>query len=32
MNLASVHPDNSLNEMSGEAWLYFTKSLWSSEG
>jgi len=30
MNLASVHPDNSLNEMSGEAWLYFTKSLWSS--
>ncbi|MBA3435772.1 MAG: hypothetical protein H0U11_04725 [Chloroflexi bacterium] len=30
MNLASVHPNNSLNEMSGEAWLYFTKSLWSS--
>jgi DNA modification methylase len=25
-----VHPDNSLNELSGEAWLYFTKSLWST--
>ncbi|MDQ3447677.1 MAG: site-specific DNA-methyltransferase [Chloroflexota bacterium] len=25
-----VHPENSLNEMSGEAWLYFTKSLWTS--
>lgn len=30
MDSASVHPNNSLNEMSGEAWLYFTKSLWSS--
>jgi len=26
----SVHPDNDLNEMSGESWLYFTKSLWTS--
>jgi DNA modification methylase len=25
-----VHPDNSLNELSGEAWLYFTKSLWTT--
>ncbi len=25
-----VHPDNSLNELPGEEWLYFTKSLWSS--
>jgi len=25
-----VHPDNDLNEMSGESWLYFTKSLWTS--
>jgi DNA modification methylase len=23
----AVHPDNSLNELSGEEWLYFTKSL-----
>ncbi|MDQ3493022.1 MAG: site-specific DNA-methyltransferase [Chloroflexota bacterium] len=30
MSDALVHPDNSLNEMSGEAWLYFTKSLWTS--
>lgn len=30
MSEGSVHPNNSLNEMSGEAWLYFTKSLWSS--
>ena len=22
-----VHPDNTLNELSGEEWLYFTKSL-----
>lgn len=27
---ALVHPDNSLNELSGEAWLYFTKSLWTT--
>jgi len=25
-----VHPDNTLNEMSGEEWLYFTKSLWTT--
>ena len=25
-----MHPDNSLNEMSGEAWLYFTKSMWTT--
>lgn len=24
------HPRNHLNELSGEAWLYFTKSLWST--
>jgi DNA modification methylase len=27
---ASVHPDNTLNELSGEEWLYFTKSLWTT--
>ena len=27
---SSVHPDNTLNEMSGEEWLYFTKSLWTT--
>jgi DNA modification methylase len=26
----SVHPDNGLNELSGEEWLYFTKSLWTT--
>jgi DNA modification methylase len=26
----SVHPDNTLNELSGEQWLYFTKSLWTT--
>ncbi len=30
MSQPAIHPDNSLNEMSGEAWLYFTKSLWTS--
>ncbi|MDQ3938648.1 MAG: site-specific DNA-methyltransferase [Chloroflexota bacterium] len=30
MRAASVHPDNSLNELSGEEWLYFTKSLWTT--
>ncbi len=25
-----MHPDNTLNEMSGEEWLYFTKSLWTT--
>ena len=24
------HPRNTLNELSGEAWLYFTKSLWTT--
>ena len=26
----SVHPDNMLNELTGEEWLYFTKSLWTT--
>ena len=26
----AVHPDNALNELSGEEWLYFTKSLWTT--
>ncbi len=26
----SRHPDNTLNELSGEEWLYFTKSVWST--
>jgi DNA modification methylase len=26
----SVHPQNTLNELSGEEWLYFTKSLWTT--
>jgi len=25
-----VHADNTLNEMGGDAWLYFTKSLWTT--
>ncbi len=25
-----MHRDNQLNELSGEAWLYFTKSLWTT--
>jgi DNA modification methylase len=25
-----VHPRNALNELSGDAWLYFTKSLWTT--
>jgi DNA modification methylase len=25
-----IHPDNGLNELSGEEWLYFTKSLWTT--
>ena len=28
--LVTVHPDNALNELTGEAWLYFTKSLWTT--
>ena len=27
---AARHPRNHLNELSGEEWLYFTKSLWST--
>ena len=26
----SVHRDNALNELSGQEWLYFTKSLWTT--
>lgn len=26
----TVHPANALNELTGEAWLYFTKSVWST--
>ncbi len=26
----SAHPANTLNELSGEEWLYFTKSVWST--
>lgn len=25
-----VHPSNDLNELTGEEWLYFTKSIWST--
>jgi DNA modification methylase len=25
-----VHPDNALNELTGDEWLYFTKSLWTT--
>jgi DNA modification methylase len=25
-----IHPRNTLNELSGEEWLYFTKSLWTT--
>ena len=25
-----MHPDNTLNELSGDEWLYFTKSLWTT--
>jgi DNA modification methylase len=25
-----VHPANELNELTGEEWLYFTKSLWTT--
>ncbi|HEY2888543.1 MAG TPA: DNA methyltransferase [Candidatus Limnocylindrales bacterium] len=27
---AAAHPRNTLNELSGEAWLYFTKSVWTT--
>ena len=26
----ATHPKNTLNELSGEAWLYFTKSVWTT--
>jgi DNA modification methylase len=26
----AVHPDNALNELAGDEWLYFTKSLWTT--
>lgn len=25
-----MHPDNTLNELTGDEWLYFTKSLWTT--
>jgi DNA modification methylase len=28
--LGARHPGNTLNELSGEEWLYFTKSVWST--
>lgn len=28
--MSPKHPDNTLNELSGEEWLYFTKSVWST--
>jgi DNA modification methylase len=28
--MSPIHPSNTLNELSGEAWLYFTKSLWTT--
>jgi DNA modification methylase len=28
--MSRVHPDNTLNELTGEAWLYFTKSVWTT--
>ena len=30
MDARRPHPDNELNELSGEEWLYFTKSVWST--
>jgi len=27
---SATHPGNTLNELSGEEWLYFTKSLWTT--
>jgi DNA modification methylase len=29
-NRRQPHPDNALNELPGEEWLYFTKSVWST--
>ena len=28
--MSPLHPENTLNELTGEAWLYFTKSLWTT--
>jgi DNA modification methylase len=28
--MAATHPRNTLNELSGEEWLYFTKSVWTT--
>jgi DNA modification methylase len=28
--MSPVHPENSLNELTGDAWLYFTKSVWTT--
>ncbi len=28
--MSPTHPDNTLNELSGEEWLYFTKSVWGT--
>ena len=28
--MSPVHPENTLNELTGEAWLYFTKSVWTT--
>lgn len=28
--MSPVHPENTLNELDGEQWLYFTKSLWTT--
>ena len=30
MGVGVVHPDNELNGLSGDEWLYFTKSLWTT--
>lgn len=30
MSERRVHPGNTLNELSGEEWLYFTKSMWTT--
>jgi DNA modification methylase len=28
--MSPIHPGNTLNELTGEAWLYFTKSVWTT--
>jgi hypothetical protein len=30
VNGAAVHRSNALNELGGDAWLYFTRSLWTT--